>query len=312
MNSNSPSLGGWRQSLTRILATHNAVRQDGRTASYDTQRKRGDVLMLGFQQLREMKFRIEDVRSFKGRHMQALVDRWVQERLSPSVIQNRVSVFRQFASWIGKPGMIQASVHYVSDPALVTRSSIAKVDKSWSAHEIDPAQVMERVRRIDPRIAMALSLQWAFGLRVRESLLFRPWIADLGQWLDISRGTKNGRQRMVPVREPWQRVILDQAKAMVQGKEESIAGPELSLKEVRNRFYAVLRKEGICRKNGVTAHGLRHQAANDYFESLAGYPSPVRDGPAPADASVERYARLETAEFLGHSRESVTTHYLGR
>lgn len=310
MNAKSKNNCGWKKSLTAVLSQHNARRQDGRTASVDTQRKRGEVLMLGFQQLQK-KYRIKDVTKFKGRHMQFLVDGWVKTGLSPSVIQNRISIFRQFATWTGKIGMIQASVHYVSDPSCVRRSSIATSDKSWSPRGFDPVEILEQVRQIEPRVAMALLLQWAFGLRVRESLLFRPWLADLGEVVDVSRGTKNGRQRMVRITTPWQRDVLDQAKALVQAQDESIAWPELSLKKARNRFYAVLRKTGICKKNGITAHGLRHEFANVSFEELAGYASPVRGGPTPTDKAKERFARIETAERLGHSRESITTHYLG-
>ena len=312
MKGHTTITGGWKKTLTAVLKDHNGRRVDGDRASDDTRRKRGQVLMQGFAQLRDMKFRLNDVRQFKGRHMQALVDHWVAEGLSPSVIQNRISIFRTFCGWLGKPGMTLPSVHYVTDPKRVTRSSIATRDKSWSAEGIDPVVVMDRVRLIEPWVAMALVLQWTLGLRVRESLMFRPWVADLGQVVDVSRGTKGGRQRMVKITVPRQRTALDDAKAFVSGMDASIAPDALTLKQARNRFYAVLRKVGVTKQNGMTAHGLRHEFANAYFEALANYPSPVRGGPAPVDKSIEHYARLETAEALGHSRENITTHYLGR
>lgn len=312
MKGNATMSGGWKKTLTPILKAHNGKRVNGDKASDDTRRKRGTVLMQGFTQLREDGFRLDDVRQFKGRHMQALVDRWITEELSPSVIQNRISIFRVFCEWIGKHGMIHPSVHYVTDPKRVTRSSIASSDKSWSARGIDPVAVMERVRQIEPWVAMALVLQWTLGLRVRESVMFRPWVADLELVVDVSRGTKGGRQRTVQITEPRQRTALDEAKAFVSGVDSSIAPEALSLKQARNRFYAVLRKAGVTRKNGMTAHGLRHEFANAYFEAMAGYASPVRGGPKPVDRAIERHARLEVAEALGHSRERITTHYLGR
>lgn len=268
--------------------------------------------MLGFRQLRELGCKLKDVRQFKGRHMRILVDHWVAEGLSASVIQNRISIFRSFCGWIGKPGMILPSVHYVTDPKRVTRSSIASRDHSWSAQGVDPVQVMDQVRQIEPWVAMALILQWALGLRVRESLMFRPWLADLGQLVDVTRGTKGGRQRTIKMTESRQRAVLDEAKAFVSGKDASIAPVALTLKQAKNRFYTVLRQAGITKQRGMTAHGLRHEFANAYFEAMAGYASPVRGGPKPVDKAVERHARLEVAESLGHSRESITTHYLGR
>lgn len=312
MTGHTTSAGGWRESLTAILAAHNGKRVDGDRASDDTRRKRGQVLMLGFRQLRELGCKLKDVRQFKGRHMERLIDYWVSEGLSAAVIQNRISIFRIFCGWLGKRGMVYPSIHYVTDHKRVTRSSIATSDKSWSAQGIDPVQVMDQVRQIEPWVAMALALQWALGLRVRESLMFRPWLADLGAVVDVSRGTKGGRQRMIKITESRQRAALDEAKAFVPGKDVSIAPEALTLKQAKNRFYTVLRQAGITKQRGMTAHGLRHEFANAYFEAMAGYASPVRGGPKPVDKAVERHARLEVAESLGHSRESITTHYLGR
>src|SRR5690606_27542894 len=114
------------------------------------------------------------------------------------------------------------------------------------------------------------------------------------------------------ITDPRQRTALDEAKVLVSGMDGSIAPEAMSLKQARNRFYAVLRKAGVTKENGITAHGLRHEFANAYFEAIAGYASPVRDGPKPVDKAIERHARLEVAEALGHSREGITTHYLGR
>jgi hypothetical protein len=60
----------------------------------------------------------------------------------------------------------------------------------------------------------------------------------------------------------------------------------------------------------VTAHGLRHQHANDRYEELAGETSPVRGGTGNGEA--DRAARLAVAAELGHSRRAVTNCYLGQ
>jgi site-specific recombinase XerC len=312
MNGQTPNSGGWKKSLTALLTQKNGIRSDHAKASIDTQRKRSHVLMRGFTQLRAMGYRLDDVHAFKGRHMSALVSAWVEQGLSASVIQNRISIFRIFAGWIGKTGMVQASSHYVDDPARVTRSSIARTDKSWSAKGIDPKSIIHAIWQEEPWIAMALSVQCALGLRMRESLMLKPWLADLGTVLDVTRGTKGGRHRTIPITHQGQRQILDQVKRYVQDKNAFIAPAHLSLLQARNRYYTVLTKAGVTRRHGITSHGLRHEYANDYFAALAGYESPVRGGPIPEDRAIEHYARMETAEALGHSRESITTHYLGR
>lgn len=303
---------GWKASLVEILRAHNAAKFNGTTASAATRDKRSDVLFAGFAQLRKLGFHFESVRAFGGRHMRALAQQWEQEKLAPSTLQGRISIFRLFSVWIGKVGMIEASWKYVESPASVTRSTISRVDKSWSSRDVDVMGKIAEVREIDERVAMALELQSAFALRAREAYMLRPHLADMGIVLDLIRGTKNGRPRRLRIETDYQRKVLDRAKAMVASKSESIGDPKLTLAQVKVRYYNVLRKAGITRANGITSHGLRHEAANDQYAKLTGTPSPVRGGSNTIDSLSDRAARMEIAENLGHSREDITTHYLGR
>jgi integrase len=61
---------------------------------------------------------------------------------------------------------------------------------------------------------------------------------------------------------------------------------------------------------GVTAHGLRHQHANDRYEELSGEPSPVRGGAGAGDA--DGAARMAVSSELGHGRIEITDAYLGQ
>jgi integrase len=83
------------------------------------------------------------------------------------------------------------------------------------------------------------------------------------------------------------------------------------LAQWKNHYYYVLRSCGITRENGITAHGLRHAYGNDRYKELSGQDSPVRGGKL-VNREDDRAARIQVAEELGHSRESITTHYLGR
>ena len=302
----------WKASLSAIVRANNARKHNGTTASAATRDKRIDVLFAGFALLRELGYRLDDVRSFKGKHMRALAEAWEGRRLSASTLQNRVSIFRQFSVWIGKLGMVEASESYVRDALSVRRTTINKVDKSWTPRGISIPEKIEEVRKLDARIAIAMELQAAFALRVRESCVLCPHLADLGQVLDVRRGTKNGRPRTVRIETAYQREVLEKSKAMVSSPVESISDPGLTLKQVLSRYYRIVRSVGITRNDGITSHGLRHEAANDYYREQAGHASPVRGGPAPIDATSELAARLKTSELLGHGREDATTHYLGR
>jgi integrase len=306
--------GGWKASLSGVLRKHNGVKTNGTVSSFATRDKRADVLFAGFKQLRELGFKLETVESFLEKHMVALIREWERRGLSPATIQSNISIFRVFANWIGKAGMIQGSEKYVTDPSSVKRCTIAKEDKSWDAQGVDIQTKILEVAEKDPRAAMALELQHAFGLRAREALQLRPHIADKGVYLHLHAGTKGGRERIVPIDTAYKREVLERAKEFAANKSSSISDPAKRLSQVKNHYYFVLRECGIKRINGITTHGLRHGYAHERYQMIAGEMAPVKESATvcQVDREDDRAARIEVAQELGHGRESVTTHYLGR
>lgn len=233
--------GGWKTSLARVLREHNEVKANGTISSYATRDKRSNVLFAGFKQLRELGFKLEKVESFREKHMAPLVSEWERRGLSPATIQSNISIFRVFSDWIGKRGMIQGSEKYVSNPAAVQRSTIAKEDKSWDAKRVDILAKITEVAKKDPRAAIALELQHAFGLRAREALQLRPHIADKGVYLHLHAGTKGGRERIVPIDTDYKREVLERAKDFAANKSSSISDPTKKLSQVKNHYFYVLR-----------------------------------------------------------------------
>ena len=142
---------------------------------------------------------------------------------------------------------------------------------------------MEQVRLQDPRVALQLELQAAFGLR----------------------------DRVEPIRTTQQRGLLERAKALCVTRLSSTSDPNRKLHQWKNHYYEVVRACGISRRDGITSHGLWHEYANTRYRELAGSDSPVRGG-GPVARDADPSARHIVAEELGHSRECVTTHYLGR
>lgn len=306
--------GGWKASLARLLREHNGVKFNGTISSYATRDKRADVLFAGFKRLRELGYKVEKVESFREKHLTALVQEWEGRGLSPATILSNISIFRVFSHWIGKAGMIQRSEKYVADPSAVQRSTITKEDKSWTGKGVDiQAKIMEVAQR-DPRAAMALELQHAFGLRAREALQLRPHIDDKGGYLHLHAGTKGGRERVVPIDTAYKREVLERAKAFAANKSASISDPTRKLSQVKNHYFYILRISGIKRTEGITSHGLRHGFAHERYQVIAGAMAPVKESAmvTQVDHEDDRAARIELAQELGHGRESVTTHYLGR
>ena len=304
--------GGWRASMGAVIRANNGRKANGSTASFATQAKRKEELTKAFETLREKGYKLEDVKGFGGRHMDALAKEWGGQGLSASTLQNNVSVMRQFAEWIGKPGMIQSSAHYFGDAA--SRTSISTEDKSWTQRGIDVDAKIAEVAAHDPRIGLQLEGCKLFGLRVNEAAQLQPWICDKGAYLEVVKGTKGGRPRTVPIVNEAQRQWIQRAKELTAAdKKGSTSDPSLRLAEVKAHTYYVLRQCGITRENGLTVHGLRHEYASDRYKDLTGADSPVRGGNLKSsDRSTDYAARVQVSNELGHGREGVTTHYLGR
>lgn len=296
----------WKKSLVEVLRIHNNLRSNGTVASFKTQDKRATVLFQAFTRLREMNIRLDSVRQFKGKHVEMLIADWLQQKLSASTIQNRLSVVRQFSTWIGKAGMVLPSHRY---SPLARRSSNNTVDRSWSGKGVDPAAMIERARAIDPLIACQLALQKSFGLRPLEARRLRPLLADKGHYLDVNVGTKGNRARTVQITTAEQREVLEQAKSFASNLTDSMCGVG-TLKQAEGRYYRLLAKIGLTRKqSGLTSYASRYEYANDLYKGQAGVDSPIRGG-GPVGLELDEWARTIVSESLGHSRISISNYYL--
>jgi integrase len=162
------------------------------------------------------------------------------------------------------------------------------------------------------------------GLRRKESVLVRPYenavaFADTGLpheeqtadryvWV---RG-KGGRIRHIPLDRPARADALAFAQQMVSSRDAHMGDPANDLKKNLRRFDYVLEKFGITFKQlGVTAHGLRHEALIDHFESLTGHAPPVRGGDA-LSPEADAAARQAVSRLAGHSRTRASGAYLGQ
>jgi integrase len=150
-------------------------------------------------------------------------------------------------------------------------------------------------------------------LRVRESILVKPKIADQGNSLRIEEGTKGGRTRVVQILTEDQRATLDRAKEFSSSCSKGTLIPiGRDFKQMYRRFYYVMEKLGISKAQfGVTAHGLRHEYANDRYEAETGSASPVRGGGDQVDPDLDEKARHLVSQDLGHSRVRITASYTG-
>lgn len=303
----------WKATLNAVLRSHNkAAATGGKAVSFATQDARREILEQGFKELRELGFKLPDVRGFKERHMTALGHAWEAKGLSASTLQNRISVFRLFGEWIDKKGMIRGSECYVKNPEKVERHLTAQTDKTWSGQGIDLQDKLTAVQPKDAFVAIQLELQRAFALRMKEAALLKPHMADRGHYLAVNWGTKGGRDRVVDIKTDYQKDVLARAKAMLAKPTDSMIPKGYVFKQWKNHYYYVCREADISRKNGITGHGLRHERLNETYETITGQASPIKGGStAGIDKQLCIAARQEIAENAGHSRLTISSAYLG-
>ena len=307
----------WRKELQGIIDLNNhrhAVKPKG--VGYKTRHERATFLFAFFEKLR-----VNEKRCYKimpsglgSRHVRFMVNLWVKRGLAPGTIQLYISYLRVFAQWIGKPGLVREPSAYVRDASLVRRKYAATTDRSWSAHGVDGDQLVANIVAFDQFVGAQLSMCLAFGLRVKEAISFRPFqdVNNETQELTLIRGTKGGRPRSNAIDSDRKRDAIALARRVAVVQSGHLGRDDLQLHQNQTRFYTVLRKFGVTRRGrGITAHGLRHEWANDQYEKLACAPSPVRGGDF-FDREADRSVRLEIARHLGHSRESISTNYCGR
>lgn len=316
----------WKTLLSEIIKANNReAMRAAKVISNATMEDRAKILWMCFTQLREMGFKIENPANLTTRHVMALTERWeIKEELSASTLQKRLSILRVFAKWIGKEGMLGPTKNIVTKPENARRTYIAKEDKSWTALGIDPLKIIAEVQAYDQYVGMQLKMMWAFGIRRKEAICFKPRINDRGEFIEVGEGaviflkegTKGGRARVADFDfmqdAAGRRAVLDEAKLMVGSEDAHLGRPNQTLVQNIKHFEYVMQKFGITKDGlGVTSHGLRHQAMNDGYEELAGCPSPVRGGKC-EDKTLDDNARIRMTQNAGHIRTQITSAYYGK
>ena len=284
--------------LTYTLRT---LCQRNRDGSHATQADRLRTLTLASRQLREAGFLQMTARSLKGRHVDALRQRWQREGLSAGTLKNRFAHLRWWAEKVGKAGIIPADNTQLGIPE---RRFVTNEDKS--------RQLGSRLERVsDPHVRASLKLQEVFGLRREESIKFQPSYADrISHVLLKGSWTKGGRPRVIPITSPEQYSALQEAHRVAGAG--SLIPPHKTYIQHRHTY------DGQCQAAGLSRmHGLRHLFAQTRYEDLTGWKAPAAGGPAHSMLNhVQRLldfnVRQTISRELGHERVEITAVYLGR
>ena len=253
-------------------------------------------------ELHELGYRGMNSHSLKPKHVEALVERWLEKEVAAGTIKNRMAAFRWWARKVNRQNVVaRSNDHYgIPNRIFVTGSSKAKSVSTMQ---------LEKVR--DQHVRMSLELQQAFGLRREEAIKFSPSYADQRDRLILKRSwTKGGKARTVPIRTEAQRDVL--------GRAHRLAGKGSLIPSARNYVQQLRIYEGNTTRAGLSKmHGLRHAYAQRRYEALTGRKSPAAGGPTSKSLSSEqrkldRDVRLIISRELGHERIQIVSVYLGK
>jgi site-specific recombinase XerC len=232
--------------------------------SFKTMHDRQRMVVSFFRELRhETPYRNLDPRQLANRHIEAMVTRWLERRLSTATIHNYLSFLRTFAGWIGKAGMVREPEFYVgADSPHAHRSEVATEDRSWSAMNVDISAKIAEIARFDSWVGLQLELEAGFGLRGKEARHLKPHGAivtrdaanprdaaafpECRTFLHISAGSKGGRPRDVPIQTQAQQDLLDQVMKLVP-PGSYVGRPGFTSLQNQAHFYYVIRKFGISK-----------------------------------------------------------------
>lgn len=122
----------------------------------------------------------------------------------------------------------------------------------------------------------------------------------------VEKGTKGGQRRTVPITTGEQIATLSYSKQHQTGANFVLSAEPYAV--FRRRVYRILRKFGIC--GDFSFRELRAAFACHEYRRITGHLAPVMGGAAPP--YLDRAARLQIAEQLGHHRISITASYFGK
>ncbi|WP_026790002.1 phage integrase N-terminal domain-containing protein [Pleomorphomonas oryzae] len=269
--------------------------------SYGTQTNRRRGLTAMADDLSDLGYKLPSAASLKPKHVEALVERWLDADMTDASIRNRLTWLRWWAEKINKPNVVSRdnATYGVAERGEVTRNRAQILDHT-------------KFQSIEcPHIKASILLQTAFGLRREEAMKFQPQVAIRSDHIALhSSWTKGGRARTIPIATLEQRQVLQHVVRLVPGRG-SLIPAQLTYVEQLKRFEYQTLKAGIR-----NTHGFRHAYAQQRYAVLTGQACPLAGGKRWADMTAkereaDRSARHHISGELGHGRLKVTDVYLG-
>ena len=163
------------------------------------------------------------------------------------------------------------------------------------------------------KIACIILLARMFGLRTKESSLLNAHQALSQAYnanrIKISKGTKNGQLRYVPILSQYQIDVLKKV-SKIQGKNICIIPAEQNWITWCNNQLKIGREH--IKSLGIPKyHDLRATYACLRYSQLTNHPAPVVTRGKTVKRKLDNAARTAIAEELGHHRTEILASYIG-
>lgn len=280
------------------------VMKHNRDGSYSTQASRRKRLMMVADQLVNDGYQLRHVHMLKPKHIEHLVRRWLKEGLSAGTLKNRMTDLRWLSEKLNKAGLVPSDNDSLKIPR---RQFVTNRDKSINLTE----EALARVT--DPDVKLSLQLQKVFGLRRKESIKIRINQAVFGNELRLKGSwCKNGRPRNISIMYPEQWQVINLCKVRVGNTNRALIPREKSYYQQLKKYENELKKAGIHK-----GHGLRHAYAQRRYRDITSWDCPAKGGPKSKELNenqrgIDKYAREQISEELGHERIDIVATYCGQ
>lgn len=279
-----------------------------RDGSHATQANRKSILSMCVEQLGQAGYKVNELKphDLKGRHINALVKCWQNDGVSIGTMKNRLSALRWLAEKIDNKGLVKSN----DELGIGKRQYVTNENKSIDLTDVKKVDLS----KLSPHVALSTELQKEFGLRREEAMKFQPSYALAGfppatadKIMIKPSWSKGGRYREIPITNDRQRELLGRVQALAGNG--SLIPADKSYRQHKNTFEYETRQAGI----GQT-HGLRHLYAQNRYYELTGWQCPAVGGVRELslnEKEMDKQARLQISEELGHGRLQITGVYLG-
>jgi site-specific recombinase XerD len=225
-----------------------------------------------------------------------LQDKLSNGELSRKTVENYVSALNRIVEYVN--ARLDKNLETVSAKEFgLSRGSFEFVNRavSQATHEKFLNFLSEKPGIQAESLQISIKFERDWGLRLRESIAIKLETVNKALETGVlhltkNDGTKNGREREIPIINEAQRNVLLEAKDFMEKNGLSSLCPTATLKEQYNFAWNMAKEFRETTGEKFTFHGERHAFAQEMIN--------------------QGFDRQTVSEWLGHGREEITKVYV--